>query len=249
MVGAKQALNGEDGSQPSLGCEMVKYGELKALIAGTTSVVGAAIPANKVCYGSLAHDRSAPQRTARGSRASRDAVPARLEGRRSVCKNIASGRTAAYLIHIGEGMAENRVAAREFGKLRALGTRPGCLFTDATSIVHGMALGEAEFREMADHGIGLVWSPRSNVFLYGHGSDRSKTTNIPSALEHDLTIALARLEHRRKRKPARRAALREPRGRRTVGRRAFAARALRNGDGLWKLEVRLRRATRRHSDR
>jgi hypothetical protein len=30
-----------------LGCEMNKYGELKALIAGTRSVLGAASPANR----------------------------------------------------------------------------------------------------------------------------------------------------------------------------------------------------------
>jgi imidazolonepropionase-like amidohydrolase len=51
MVDCKQYLNGEGNAIDDLGCEMDKYGELKAIIAGTTSVVGAANPANKKCYG------------------------------------------------------------------------------------------------------------------------------------------------------------------------------------------------------
>jgi hypothetical protein len=37
LVDAKQYLNSEGGSAVDYGCEMEKYGELKALIAGTTS--------------------------------------------------------------------------------------------------------------------------------------------------------------------------------------------------------------------
>src|SRR5262249_48559112 len=34
-------------------------------------------------------------------------------------------------------------------------------------------------------------SPRSNIFLFGHGTDLSRTTNIPAALEKNIVIALA----------------------------------------------------------
>src|SRR5262249_28504597 len=54
LVDAKQYLNGESGSPLDLGCELDKYGELKGLIAGTTSIQGSATPTNKACYGSLA---------------------------------------------------------------------------------------------------------------------------------------------------------------------------------------------------
>ena len=37
----------------------------------------------------------------------------------------------------------------------------------------------------------LVWSPRSNVFLYGGGTDLTKTTNIPLALAKGINVALA----------------------------------------------------------
>jgi cytosine/adenosine deaminase-related metal-dependent hydrolase len=39
--------------------------------------------------------------------------------------------------------------------------------------------------------MGLVWSPRSNVFLYGGGTDLTQTTNVPLALSKGITVALA----------------------------------------------------------
>lgn len=190
VVDAKQYLNGETRSGVSLGCELLKYGELKALIAGTTSVVGAAIPANKACYGSLArtidqganglpHDRVQAATLFPRDNAEVDAV----------CKNFANGRTSAYLIHIAEGVDDKSMT--EFDRLLALGTTPGCLFSSQTSVVHGTSLREPHFRRMAQAGMGLVWSPRSNVFLYGRSVDLTKTTDIPAALEQGVAVALA----------------------------------------------------------
>ena len=39
--------------------------------------------------------------------------------------------------------------------------------------------------------MGLVWSPKSNVFLYGHDTDLSKTAQVPLALSRGITVALA----------------------------------------------------------
>ena len=44
----------EPGSPLDLGCELDKYGELKALIAGTTSVQGSPGGSAKGCYRTLA---------------------------------------------------------------------------------------------------------------------------------------------------------------------------------------------------
>ena len=52
---AKQYLNGEArGAHVNIGCDLVKFGELKGLIAGTTSIVGQAVPEDQKCYASLA---------------------------------------------------------------------------------------------------------------------------------------------------------------------------------------------------
>ena len=189
MVDAKQYLNGEAGSPVSIGCEMDKYGELKALIAGTTSVVGSANPANRTCYGSLA--RTIDQ-TANGLGADRiqaATIFPSTSAADSVCGNLADGSTDAYVIHVGEGVDASALA--EWNKLGTITGADGCLYDPRTTIVHGTALGEPELTAVAAHGMSLIWSPRSNVFLYGAGTDLTKTANIPLALAKGINVALA----------------------------------------------------------
>ena len=189
LVDAKQYLNGESHSPVNLNCEMDKYGEIKGLIAGTTSIVGAANPANKACYGTLARtiDQSS---NGLGSDTIQVATlfPSASSGN-SVCDNFASGKTDAYLIHIAEGTDAS--ALSEFSKLTNLTTSVGCLDAPQTTIVHGTALGSNEFSIMAQDGMSLTWSPKSNVFLYGSGTDLSKTANIPVALAAGVNVSLA----------------------------------------------------------
>ncbi len=70
-------------------------------------------------------------------------------------------------------------------------TVDGCLLTAKTTIVHGAALGDVELGQMAAAGMSLVWSPQSNVFLYGAGTTLSATANIPAAKSLGINIALA----------------------------------------------------------
>lgn len=199
MVDAKQYLNGElaipdvNGVSAKittpLGCEMNKYGEMKGLVAGTTSIVGAANPLDKICYGSVARtidqkpndlaDDKVQVATLTPSGATAD----------SVCQKYADDATDAYVIHRGEGVDEYSRA--EFDKLGTLTTEPGCLYAPETTIVHGTAFGEPEFKIMADNGMSLVWSPKSNVFLYGAGTDYTKTTDVQMALGMGINVALA----------------------------------------------------------
>jgi 5-methylthioadenosine/S-adenosylhomocysteine deaminase len=189
MVNAKQYLNGESGSPWDYGCEMDKFGELKGLVAGTTSIVGAANPANRGCFGSLA--RTIDQ-SPNGLPADRVQVATLFPSKASadgVCTNTADDATDAYLIHIAEGV--DSTAHAEFAKLAALTTTPACLLAPQTTIVHGTALVDADFATMAMDEMSLTWSPRSNVFLYGGGTDLTKTTDIPTARSHGLNVSIA----------------------------------------------------------
>jgi cytosine/adenosine deaminase-related metal-dependent hydrolase len=190
LVNAKQWLNGETSSSPvSLGCELDKYGEIKGLIAGTTSIVGAANPANKSCYGSLARtiDQS-PNGLGTDDMQVSTLFPT-TSSADSICKNLADGKTNAFVVHVGEGV--DATALKEFATLGTVSTTDGCLDVSATTIVHGAAFGATEFSAMAADGMSLVWSPQSNVFLYGGGTDLSKTANIPLARSHGINVALA----------------------------------------------------------
>jgi cytosine/adenosine deaminase-related metal-dependent hydrolase len=106
-----------------------------------------------------------------------------------VCGNIADGSTDAYVIHVGEGV--DATARAEWNKLGTVSSVDGCLYDPHTTIVHGTALGEPELTTVAALGMSLVWSPRSNVFLYGGGTDLSKTANVPLALARGINVALA----------------------------------------------------------
>ena len=189
MVDAKQYLNGEAGSTADLGCEMDKYGELKGLVAGTTSIVGAANPTNRACYGTLA--RTIDQ-TPNGLGADKIQVATLFPATSAadgVCGNFTDGSTDAYLIHIAEGV--DATALAEFTKLGTITTTDNCLYNPKTTIVHGTALGTTELTTMATNSMGLVWSPRSNVFLYGAGIDLTKTTNIPFAISKGINVSIA----------------------------------------------------------
>ena len=76
----------------------------------------------------------------------------------------ASGELDAWFIHIAEGVDEQSRA--EFDILVQNNLLVGELV-----LIHGVALGQQEFTQMADVGATLVWSPLSNLLLYGQTAD------------------------------------------------------------------------------
>lgn len=188
MLDAKQYLNSEGTSPVELSCEMDKFGELKSLIAGSTSIVGHA-GLNRNCFGTLA--RSIEQMS---NGLSTDTIqvsslfPPSASSADGVCSNFASGKTTAYVVHCGEGV--DSTARAEFATLSTVTTNDGCLYAPQTTLVHATAFGDAELTIMAQHNMSIGWSPRVNVFLYGGGTDLTKGPNIPLALQKGINIAL-----------------------------------------------------------
>jgi 5-methylthioadenosine/S-adenosylhomocysteine deaminase len=187
-------------SSTNVKCEMHKWGELKGLISGTTSIVG--LPGTETsCYGTLARSIDTAYNLIAedlGTGTKADFVqtsalfPPSNTSAEGACNNIASGKTKAYLIHCGEGIDEKTYA--QFDKLASIPPSSteqdaGCLLDSATTITHGTAFdrfpGRTEFETMAAKGMKLTWSPKSNFALYG------ETTLIPKAKAAGLVIALA----------------------------------------------------------
>lgn len=196
MLDVKQCLVNDSQGKPAwcantpygtpaggLRCEIDKWGELKGLIAGTTSIVG--LPGTSAaCFGSLARSIDASQNGLGFDKVQTSAIfPPSKSSADGVCNNFTSGTTTAYLIHVGEGIGG--AAAGEFAKLGTASTVPECLYAPQTTITHGTVFGATEFTTMAAHGMKLTWSPASNVALY------NQTTNIPLALDSGVTVALA----------------------------------------------------------
>ncbi len=74
---------------------------------------------------------------------------------------------SVYMPHVAEGI--NDQANNEF---TCLSGQPGNDLIEAnTSIIHGIGVRPSNIREMADVGAKLVWSPRSNIDLYGITAD------------------------------------------------------------------------------
>ena len=182
VVDAKQYLNKEGGSPVDLRCELDKYAEIKALIAGTTSFTLAPGAVDLLCYSSVARTIDT-LRNGLGSDKVRTSisVPDNATAM-SICSAYTAGTTNAYVVHVGEGI--DATARAEFATLES--RAGGCLLAPQTAIVHGTALGTPEFTKMATAKMKLVWSPKSNLFLY------NDTTRIDLAIQAGVqTIALA----------------------------------------------------------
>ena len=177
-------------------CDLNRYGELKAIVNGATSTVGS-IP--NECIRGLARNldflSELRPKMAVGEEAFRNEVfPFEI---RSSCGeqalrdvgrpledcalNAGESRAApprAVVAHVGEGVDAS--ARREFSMFVAHGyLRAG------NNIIHGVGLRAGQFAQMAAAGVGLIWSPRSNVELYG------RTTEIEAARAAGVQLAIA----------------------------------------------------------
>ena len=83
-----------------------------------------------------------------------------------------------FVVHLAEGT--NQVALDEFASWQDWG-----MLDERTTVVHGTALQAPEWAAMAAVGAHLIWSPQSNVRLYG------STTDVPGALAAGVNVALA----------------------------------------------------------
>jgi 5-methylthioadenosine/S-adenosylhomocysteine deaminase len=188
VVDAKQYLNGET-SALELGCELNKYGEARAIMAGTTSVQGSLGATGKACWRTLARSidvqyNGLPDDLMRTA----ISVPSTESAANGVCDDLASGDATAYVVHVAEGV--DQTSRNEFTTLGTRSNPDGCLYHTHTSIIHGTALDDAQLATMGANDMDLIWSPKSNIFLYGAGTDLSKTTNIPEALQQGLNVAI-----------------------------------------------------------
>lgn len=172
-----------------LGCDMERYAEIKAMLGGATSVVGSfsptdADPHRNDCDRGLARNldffSGLYSQEMNAEPVDCEVFPFEIPSAKaqSIRDSLSSGKLKALLIHVSEG--QDASAAREYRMLEASGfLRPG------VSIIHGVALHKAQFQEMAGNGVGLIWSPHSNIALYG------KTADIAAAKAAGLTIAVA----------------------------------------------------------
>ena len=158
-----------------LECEMERYAELKAISEGETAAVGSLANA---CSMGLVHNLDTEDEW----HVAYNVFPLQMTETEltPIRQKLANHQLHAFLIHLSEGGHEDASAAREFDMLKGRG-----LLVPGVSLIHGVALQPANYVEMAAHNVNLIWSPRSNLELYG------STADVASAKNAHVKIALS----------------------------------------------------------
>ena len=87
----------------------------------------------------------------------------------------------AYVAHVGEGRFSSCAARAEVARYLERAQERDRRY----ALVHGVATNREDYRAIRELDVTLVWSPRSNLALYG------ETLDIAGALQHDVRIALS----------------------------------------------------------
>ncbi len=92
---------------------------------------------------------------------------------------VQKGIPTAIIAHLSEGSRTDKYNKHELVLLRVLG-----LDVKGMNFIHGVGIDANGYKHMAKKGMGLVWSPFSNLLLYG------ETADIMAAHKAKVTIAL-----------------------------------------------------------
>jgi 5-methylthioadenosine/S-adenosylhomocysteine deaminase len=164
-----------------LQCEGLRHGEIRALVGGTTAIQGTPSIA---CVRSLV-------RNVEGTNFCQDRVRQNVTGISGFARSISgkpsfaasiqadlkANKLDAVVVHAGEGIDEH--ARVEWDQLKALG-----LNVPQLVMIHTAAFGAREYTEVAAAGAKVIWSPLSNLLLYG------KTADIPTAMRAGVMVSL-----------------------------------------------------------
>ena len=179
-------------SDPANFCDIDEYVEVKALIGGTTSIIGLGSdnpdhPSPDCLRGlvrnldhytgfygpKLDHERIAN---------SIGILPRDMDAMTATryAHEIADGTLDLLAIHIAEGLPTDAESAQELDILEAHN-----LLTPHTALIHSVGLSPSQLARVHKAGASIVWSPRSNFELYG------QTANVAAAFRAGVTISLA----------------------------------------------------------
>jgi len=177
------------GHDPLLMPAVVRYVEAKALVNGTTTSQGIALFSNagaRRMYRGVVRNVEQPQDPALPAAASRIADVDAADARHFLDR---ISRSQRLLLHLAEGVSTDASARAHF---QALQFEPGkWAITENLIGIHCAALTAADFDVLAEHGGAMVWSPLSNLLLYGQTADiaAAKRAGVRSGLGSDWSVS------------------------------------------------------------
>jgi 5-methylthioadenosine/S-adenosylhomocysteine deaminase len=160
--------------------EVGKYAEVKALAAGTTTEQGS-YPLSAGFTNHLVRNvdvaNFGSDRIRQRSLSILDST-FQTQDAPALVADMEAGNVDAWLVHLGEGTAEDAVL--EFPALKSI-----CLLRSETAIIHGSALTPAQLDEVAAAGTKLIVAPTGNFLYYGD------TADIPGAVQRGIPVSLS----------------------------------------------------------
>jgi 5-methylthioadenosine/S-adenosylhomocysteine deaminase len=159
----------------------LRYAEVRALVGGVTAIQGTGGQATSYQDEALVRN---VDKWIFGGQVGRSMIdlPSGSRGLpelQSILAGIAAGTVKAFYIHLAEGRSDNERSREELDRLVELKA-----LTNRTVIIHGSALTRDQLGDVKDAGAKLVWSPQSNLRLYG------ETTRAADALALELPVGL-----------------------------------------------------------
>ncbi|MEO7112975.1 MAG: amidohydrolase family protein, partial [Polyangiaceae bacterium] len=174
--------------------DQISWGELRFLMGGATSIVGSGGEKGLIRNLDQAANEEGLAKTAvkfdtfplDDTSGTKRTADCNYGGTATTVSSIAS--VNSYEPHTSEGIddtAHNEFLCESSANYDT--TLPGVsndLVIAKTSIIHGIGLNPADYAAMATAGTGLIWSPRSNITLYGD------TAHVSEAARMGVNIAL-----------------------------------------------------------
>lgn len=162
-------------SYANLLVETVKYAEIKALIGGTTSIQGAPY----ICPGyTFLLARNIEHFNFGQNKILIEVPSVDTWNANQILRKYRFGNLDALLGHIAEGTDE--LSHSEFDTIKSKG-----LLIEPLVGIHSLAFYRSNFAEMAAIGAKMIWSPTSNLLLYG------TTADVQAAWEEGVCIGLS----------------------------------------------------------
>lgn len=166
------------GHTPPYAAAIVRYVECKCLVAGVTTSQGISLYGVHLgdFYRGIVRNVESPTdpNLPKASTKISD-----VDDAKGFLKRL-EREDSCYLLHLSEGIDDK--ALKHFQSLQISANR--WAITEALAGIHATALRQPDFGIMGKLKGGIVWSPLSNLMLYG------KTTDIRSAIEAQVNIAL-----------------------------------------------------------
>jgi 5-methylthioadenosine/S-adenosylhomocysteine deaminase len=171
------------GKTPRLVPAIVRFVEAKCLVAGVTTSQGIALYSNagiERFYRGVVRTVEEPDDPALPRAASRISDVAAADATAFAAELARDNR---LLLHLAEGVDE--AARRHFQALRL--ADGSWAISDHLIGIHSVALRPADIATFAAHGAAMVWSPLSNLLLYGATADVAgmKAAGVPIGLGSD----------------------------------------------------------------